>query len=98
MRGGTLMSRIESNDSKGDRGSIRELFGYEVVDYIGEGAGSLIYVVTHPSNKQVYALKHVVVKNDKEVRFAEQLLNEFEVGRQVSHPLIRKVVEAKVTR
>jgi len=92
------MSRIESNDGRADRSSIKELFGYEVVDYVGEGAGSKIYVVTHPSNKQVYALKHVVVKNDKDVRFVEQLLNEFEVGRQVSHPLIRKVVEAKVTR
>ena len=98
MRGTALMSRIESNDIKTDRGSIKELFGYEVVDYLGEGAGSRIYVVTHPSNKQVYALKHVTVKKDKEVRFAEQLLNEFEVGRQISHPLIRKVVEAKVTR
>src|SRR5580658_1295810 len=76
----------------------RQLFGYDVVDVLGEGAGSWIYAVSDPQSKQIYALKHVKVKNDKETRYAEQLLNEYEVGRQVRHPLIRRVVDAKVNR
>ena len=31
------------------------LFGYEVVDSLGEGAGSRIYVVTTPDSGQLYA-------------------------------------------
>jgi eukaryotic-like serine/threonine-protein kinase len=76
----------------------RQLFGYDILDILGEGAGSWIYAVSDPNTKQVYALKHVKVKNDKQTRYAEQLLNEYEVGRQVIHPLIRRVVDAKVNR
>src|SRR5262249_51637277 len=38
----------------------RKLFGYDVVDFLGEGAGSRIYVVNDPLTHQLYALKHVV--------------------------------------
>jgi serine/threonine protein kinase len=76
----------------------RELFGYEIVEFLGEGAASQIYAVTDPKTQQVYALKHVVVKQAKEQRFAEQLLNEYEVGRQINNRLIRRVFDAKVSR
>src|SRR5271170_4802749 len=72
----------------------RQLFGYDILDILGEGAGSWIYAVNDPHSKQIYALKHVKVKNDKQHRYAEQLLNEYEVGKQVSHRLIRKLVDA----
>jgi eukaryotic-like serine/threonine-protein kinase len=75
-----------------------KLFGYDVVDFLGEGAGSLIYAVSDPDTRQVYALKHVVVQTEKQHRFAEQLLNEYEVGRQISNPLIRRVIDVKVNR
>jgi serine/threonine-protein kinase len=76
----------------------KELFGYEVVEYLGEGAASHIYAVSDPATRQVYALKHVVCKTNKDQRFAEQLLNEYEVGRQIKNPLIRRVFDAKVNR
>jgi serine/threonine-protein kinase len=69
------------------------LFGYEIIEQIGEGAGSLIYAVTHPETKQIYALKHVVRKTDKHARFIEQLQDEFEVGRKVSHVNLRRVID-----
>ena len=47
----------------------KQLFGYEVIDFIGQGAGSLIYVVYHPQTKQLYALKHVVRRTEKDERF-----------------------------
>jgi serine/threonine protein kinase len=70
-----------------------QLFGYEVLEPIGEGAGSLIYAVSQPETKQIYALKHVVRKTDKHARFIEQLEAEFEVGRKVSHPALRRVID-----
>lgn len=76
----------------------KNLFGYEVLDYIGQGAGSLIYVVSEPQTRQVLALKHVVRKTDKDERFIEQLEAEYEVGRKVSHPALRKCLSYKATK
>jgi serine/threonine-protein kinase len=76
----------------------RWIFDYEVVDLIGEGAGSLIYAVTDPHTRQIYALKHVVRKTEKHARFVEQLQNEYAVGSQVKHPNLRKVVAIRENR
>jgi eukaryotic-like serine/threonine-protein kinase len=84
-----------SQSSLADSGSSmpQSLFGYEVIEPIGEGAGSIIYAVTHTETKQIYALKHVLRKTDKHIRFIEQLESEFEVGRRVSHPNLRRVID-----
>src|SRR5215471_10536226 len=87
----SLFSQTSLADS--GSGMPHALFGYEIIDQIGEGAGSLIYAVTHPETKQIYALKHVVRKTDKHARFIEQLESEFEVGRKVSHPNLRRVID-----
>jgi serine/threonine-protein kinase len=76
----------------------KSLFGYEVVDFIGEGAGSRIFAATHPATKQLYALKYVLPKTEKDLRFVEQLEAEYEVGRQVKHPGLRRSIEMKLTR
>ena len=76
----------------------KAVFGYDVVDFIGEGAGSRIFAVTHPTTKQLYALKYVTPKVDKDVRFVEQLETEFEVGKQVSHPGLRRSLDLKVSK
>jgi serine/threonine-protein kinase len=77
-------------------GMPKSLFGYDVLDYIGEGAGSTIYAVSRPESGQIYALKHVTRKNDKDVRFIEQLENEFEVSQKFAHPGLRRSVDVKV--
>ncbi len=74
----------------------KSLFGYDVLDYIGEGAGSLIYAVSKPETGQIYALKHVTRKSEKDLRFIEQLENEFQVSRKFSHPALRKYIDVKV--
>lgn len=74
------------------------LFGYDVIEPIGEGAGSVIYAVSDPATKQIYALKHVVRKEERDARFIEQLETEFEIGRQVSHGGLRKTIDLKVER
>src|ERR1700712_5203095 len=75
-----------------------EIFGYEVLSYLGSGAGSALYAVSHPDTHQVYALKHVLPKTDKDQRFIEQLEAELEVGQLVNHPGLRRSIELKVTR
>lgn len=74
------------------------VYDYDVIDFIGEGAGSIIYAVSHRDSKQIYALKHVIRKTDKHARFIEQLENEFEVGRVVNHPFVRRIVDMKSTK
>ena len=76
----------------------RELMGYRVHERIGEGAGSVLYAVSHPGTKQVYALKHVRPQTDRDQRFVEQLEAEYEVGRRVNHPGLRRSVDLKVSR
>jgi serine/threonine-protein kinase len=93
------MSSASQNFGQADlSGNPKSLFGHEVIDLIGEGAGSLIYVVSHPVTKQLYALKHVVRKTEKDERFIDQLEAEFEVGSKVNHPGLRRSIDLKINR
>jgi serine/threonine-protein kinase len=65
---------------------------------LGTGAGSRVYVVSEPQTGQVYALKHVTVRGPKDDRFVTQLESEYEVGRQLSHPALRRSVDLRVVR
>ncbi|HEY8668096.1 MAG TPA: serine/threonine-protein kinase [Tepidisphaeraceae bacterium] len=76
----------------------KSLFGYEVLDFIGEGAGSLIYVVSEEQSNQIYALKHVIRHTDRDARFIEQLQNEYEIGRQIDHLHLRRAIALKEQR
>ena len=93
------MSRGELMEHRGTAGELpRDVMGFEVIDFVGEGAGSLLYAVNHPQTKQIYALKHVKPQTDRDQRFVEQLENEYEVGRLVKHPGLRRSIEMKVNR
>lgn len=77
----------------------KQLFGYDVISEVGRGAASIIYAVSDPaSGGQVYALKHVVRRNEKEQRYVEQVQNEFEVSKLCAHPVLRKVVDLKTVK
>jgi serine/threonine-protein kinase len=76
----------------------KTLYGYDIVDFLGEGAGSLIYAATNPADGQICALKHVVVKKEKDVRFVEQLVNEYELSRKIAHPMLRKCIDLRITK
>jgi eukaryotic-like serine/threonine-protein kinase len=76
----------------------KSIFNYEVIDYIGQGAGSFLYAVTDPKTNQIYALKHVPVKTEKDERYVEQLESEYEIGKSISSPGLRRSVELKVHR
>jgi serine/threonine-protein kinase len=74
------------------------LFGYDVVSRLGEGAGSMLYVVCDSKSGQLYCLKHVVRHEEKDIRYIEQLQNEFEMSRHFRHPVLRKVIDLKVNK
>lgn len=73
----------------------RELFGFDVIAPIGRGAASHIYAVSQRASGQVYALKHVKRNTEKDARFIDQVLNEWEVGRACSHSALRRCVDLK---
>jgi serine/threonine protein kinase len=87
----TAETASENPQSKGKLP--RRIFDYEVVDLLGEGAGSLIYVVTDPRTHQLYALKHVIKREERDQRFIEQLEAEHEVSRLFTHPVLRRSLQ-----
>jgi len=78
--------------------SVRELFGYKVLARIGQGAASTIYAVQEPKTKQVYALKHVIKRTDKDDRFIEQCELEASIGAKLDHPNLRRIEKILRTR
>jgi serine/threonine-protein kinase len=69
----------------------RIIAGFTVLAKIGEGARSDIYAVQDTKTKQVWALKHVELKDDKDDRFLKQVQREYTIGVKLSHPSIRKI-------
>ena len=69
----------------------QEIAGYRILARIGEGAASELYAVQHPRTKQVFALKHVIRKSDKDQRFLDQCVQEYAVGSKLHHSSIREM-------
>ncbi|MGH7176258.1 MAG: serine/threonine protein kinase [Tepidisphaeraceae bacterium] len=74
------------------------LLHYDVLERLGEGARSIIYLVQDPESKQVYALKHVVRADPKDLRFVQQMETEFEISRQFTHPALRRSYDLKIVK
>jgi len=74
------------------------LLNYQVLERLGEGAGSIIYKVVDPTTKHVYALKHVVRVDPKDIRFVEQMEEEFAVSKQFTHKGLRRCYDLKINR
>lgn len=93
-----MADAIDESSKSGISKFPRQLFGYDVLSLVGEGAGSLIYCVSDTRTNQIYALKHVVRSTDKDVRFVEQLEAEHAVGQNVRHPGLRRTFDLKINR
>ena len=76
----------------------QKLLNYEVLERLGEGARSVIYAVIDPDTKQVYALKHVVRAEPKDIRFIEQMAAEYEVSKSFTHPNLRRCFDLKIVK
>ena len=66
-----------------------EIHGFRVIDRLGEGAASKLYVVSDPRSHNLYALKHVNCRDASARRFLAQVEREYEVGSKVDHPSVR---------
>lgn len=76
----------------------QKILHYDVIERLGEGAGSTIYSVRDPDTGRIYALKHVVRHKEKDVRFIEQMETEFEVSKQFTHPNLRRSFDLKISK
>src|SRR5205823_12052543 len=76
----------------------KTVFDYDVISRLGEGARGTIYSVRDRRSKQLFALKHVKRESEKDDRFIEQVLNEYEIGRKAAHENLRKSIEIRIGR
>src|SRR5438132_14158269 len=51
-----------------------------------------------PLTRQTFALKHVVRTDPKDIRFIEQMENEFNVSKLFTHPNLRRSYELKINK
>lgn len=65
--------------------------GHRILSEIGRGAASIIYLAQDQKSKQIWALKHVQKKTDKDQRFLDQAEIECKVAQALDHPAIRKI-------
>jgi serine/threonine-protein kinase len=71
---------------------------FRIITKLGEGAGSVIYLGRDIRNGARYAIKHVKLHTPDDMRFVDQLKDEYECGRLLDHPVIRKVFELRYVR
>lgn len=76
----------------------QRLLNYDVLDRLGEGARSTIYLVQDGETGRKYALKHVKRTDQKDIRFIEQMESEFEISRQFNHPNLRRTYDLKINK
>ncbi|MEM8874600.1 MAG: serine/threonine-protein kinase [Planctomycetota bacterium] len=76
----------------------QRLLHYDIIERLGEGAGSTIYRARDSRTGREVALKHVVRHNPKDIRFVEQMEAEFEIARQFNHPNLRRTFDLKISK
>src|SRR5690349_13409003 len=76
----------------------QKLLHYDVLERLGEGARSTIYLVQDPTTKQVYGSKAVHRDVQKDIRFIEQMEVEFEISRQFTLPNLRRTFDLKIQK
>ena len=74
------------------------LLHYDLLERIGEGARSTIWRALDKNTGRIYALKHVVRKEDKDIRFIEQMEAEYSLSKNFNHPNLRKTIDLKINR
>jgi serine/threonine-protein kinase len=72
--------------------------GLRILQELGQGAASTVYLAQDPKTKQIWALKHVHRSTEKDDRFLEQAVGEYEVASKLDHEAIRKIPRIYKTR
>jgi serine/threonine-protein kinase len=68
---------------------VREILGYQVMETLGHGAHSTIFLVRDKKGA-IYALKRVIRNGPKDDRFVEQAIHEHQIAKALDHPSLRK--------
>lgn len=74
------------------------LLHYDLLERLGEGARSTIYRAQDSRTGRVVAVKHVIRKDDKDIRFIEQMETEFSISKNFSHPNLRRTLDLKINK
>ncbi len=72
-----------------------EVPGYQVLEFLGNGASSSIWKVRDACSGEIVALKRVVRREAKHARFIEQAENEYAVGRNLDNDTIRRMLDIR---
>jgi len=67
--------------------------GLHVLQELGQGAASVIYLAQDRKTKQIWALKHIHRGSSKDDRFLQQAIYEGKIASQLDHRNIRKIVK-----
>lgn len=74
------------------------LLHYDLLERIGEGARSTIWRASDKNTGRIVALKHVLRKEDKDIRFVEQMEAEYNLAKNFNHANLRKTLDLKIMR
>jgi len=74
------------------------IVGLEVLTVLGYGAHSTIYAARDPKTGEVFALKRVTLDTAEDKRFLKQAIIEYGIGKDLSHPVLRKCLRIKKRR
>ncbi|MHC4475051.1 MAG: serine/threonine protein kinase [Planctomycetota bacterium] len=77
---------------------ILKVGGFTIVNRVGSGARSAIYLATDSEDNTNVALKRVVFERAEDSRVFEQVETEYRVARRVDHPYVRKCYKLKRVR
>lgn len=64
--------------------------GFTIRKTLGTGARSTIYEARDDASGEIVALKRVLVEDDEDLRFVEQVETELKVSQQINHDYIRR--------
>jgi serine/threonine-protein kinase len=72
--------------------------GFTLLQRIGSGARSTIYLAMDEEDQTTVALKRVIFEKPEDLRVFEQTENEYKVARRVDHPYVRKCYKLQKIR
>lgn len=75
-----------------------KLLHYELQQQIGLGARSTIWKAQDTKTGRTVAIKHVLRKEDKDIRFIEQMEAEYELCKNFTHENLRRALDLKIMR
>ncbi len=68
-----------------------EVPGYQVMQYLGRGAGSTIWQIRDRRSDAIYALKRVIRGSKSDGPIVRQVLNESHIAGKLDHPVMRRI-------